>query len=121
MLDADSDSAGLAQEFAFLTGSQALPLIQGPHWESKATLCVSPRESEQMLRNSCEPENWGRGGSCSGVWVCAECLRGAAGTGGAAGRAPGSRWGLGSVVTKEMSLENFLLILSIRADDGPRM
>lgn len=57
MLDADSDSAGLAQEFAFLTGSQALPLIQGPRWESKATLCVSPRESEQMLRNSCEPEN----------------------------------------------------------------
>lgn len=36
-------------------------------------------------------------------------------------RAPDSRWGLGSVVTKEMSLENFLLILSIRADDGPRM
>lgn len=46
-------------------------------------------------------------------------MRGAAGTGGA-GRAPDSRWELGSVVIKEMSLENVLLILNIRADNGPR-
>lgn len=92
-------------------------LIRGPHWESKATLCVSLWESEQKLRNSCAPENWGAGRE---LLRCAECLRGAAGTGGAS-RAPDSRWRLGSVVIKEMNLENFLLILNIRADDGPRM
>lgn len=63
MEDADSDSAGLAREFAFLTGSQVTLLMQGPHWESKATLCVSLWESEQKLRTSCEPENSGRGGA----------------------------------------------------------